>query len=100
MATGSKSDPLATFKKAIEMAGPEKRIYACAEEFNEAAEIPSGFTVFGGLGCALKWEYIGAQVKTSIKAAPGEVPLGRSVLYEDVLAFDITEVTEPLAEGV
>jgi hypothetical protein len=75
MATGSKSAPLATFKKAIEMAGPEMRIYACAEEFNEAVEIPSGFTVFGGLGCALGWEYIGAQVKTMIMAGPGEVPL-------------------------
>ncbi|MCK6593549.1 MAG: DUF1565 domain-containing protein, partial [Polyangiaceae bacterium] len=59
MAVGSKAAPFATFKKAIEMAGPEKRIYACAEEFNEAVEIPSGFTVFGGLGCALGWEYIG-----------------------------------------
>lgn len=75
MATGSKSAPVATFEKAIEMAGPEKRIYACAEEFNEAVEIPSGFTVFGGLGCALGWEYIGAQVKTSILGGPGEVPL-------------------------
>ncbi|HZF48462.1 MAG TPA: PGRS family protein [Polyangiaceae bacterium] len=75
LAKGSKSAPLATFKKAIEMAGPEKRIYACAEEFNEAVELPSGFTVYGGLGCALDWEYIGAQVKTALMPGAGEVPL-------------------------
>jgi hypothetical protein len=78
LAAGTKSAPLATFKKAIEMAGEAGgpiSIYACAEEFNEAIELPAGTSVYGGLGCAIGWTYIGKMLKTTITASAGEVPV-------------------------
>lgn len=57
----------AAFGLALE---DSRRVYACAEVFQEQAEIPAGVELWGGLDCADGWMYVGATKKTTI--APGE----------------------------
>jgi hypothetical protein len=75
---GSMGAPVATLAKAVELAaaGTDKRVYACAEEFQEAVAIPAGVTVYGGLDCASgSWKYVGDTTKTVIAPAADMVPL-------------------------
>ena len=46
-----------------------RRVYACAELFNEALEIADDVTVYGGLDCANGWAYVGDKTKTALTAA-------------------------------
>ncbi|WP_437590809.1 PGRS family protein [Sorangium sp. So ce1000] len=73
---GTKADPVKTLKVAIERAADlGSAVYACAEEFKEAAEVPAGVAIFGGLDCAKGWIWNGETVKTVVappKEAPGE----------------------------
>lgn len=97
---GSKLSPVQTFAKAIEVAsasGGTKRIYACAEEFPEAIEVPAGIEIYGGLDCESSWKYTGETAKTTLKPEPDKVPLtlkggeGKTVIADVVaLASDAT----------
>ncbi|WP_437992405.1 PGRS family protein [Sorangium sp. So ce145] len=68
---GTKADPVKTLSEAIARAAEQgSAVYACAEEFKEAAEVPAGMAIFGGLDCANGWVWIGETAKTVV--APGE----------------------------
>lgn len=74
---GTLERPVRTLASALSLAqqGPN-RIYACAEVFREAAELPAGVELWGGLDCADGWRYVGAAKKTTIApGAPGVIPL-------------------------
>lgn len=72
-AEGTAAAPLKTLgaaiKKAVMSGG---RVYACAETFTEAIEVPGGVTVYGGLDCADKWQWVGERTKTTV-VGPGDV---------------------------
>ncbi|MGK3989505.1 hypothetical protein WME99_41040 [Sorangium sp. So ce136] len=92
VAPGTRDAPVRTLAEAIERAaGGLGRVYACAEAFGEAARVPAGVAIWGGLDCHAGWAYVGDQVRTSVAPGPDEVPLtflpgeGRS-LAADVAA--------------
>ncbi|WP_437942036.1 PGRS family protein [Sorangium sp. So ce341] len=73
---GTSGAPLKTLSKAIELSWSKgKRIYVCAEEFDEAVLVPSGHRIFGGLDCRDDWRWIGDKKKTTLTAPEGETPL-------------------------
>jgi hypothetical protein len=78
---GNKSGPVKTLQQAIALAaGNTGRVYACADGFEEAVEVPAGISVFGGLDCAMEspgtqWRYIGDKSKTALTAKAEQIPL-------------------------
>ncbi|WP_437924575.1 PGRS family protein [Sorangium sp. So ce291] len=73
---GTKAEPVKTLSEAIERAaGKGTAVYACAEEFAEAVEVPAGVTLFGGLDCANGWRWIGEEKKTTVAPGVEEIPL-------------------------
>lgn len=78
-AEGTKDAPLLTFARALELAVAStekmKRIYVCAEEFNEAVTVAAGIDIYGGLDCDDGWKYVGDTKKTIIAPLPDTVPL-------------------------
>jgi len=87
---GTKASPVGSLTKAIELANKGGgAVYACAQVFQEAVEIPAGVSFFGGLECQGDWGYSEGK-KTTIEGAPDGIPLrivkgAGSVLVEDVL---------------
>lgn len=70
---GTPDAPVKTLARALELAGKaDRRVYACAEEFPEAVELPAGTLLYGGLDCKDGWRYVGATSKTTL-AAPADV---------------------------
>jgi hypothetical protein len=64
---GTQTTPVRTLAKAFALAnGGAKRVYACAETFTEAANMPAGVSLFGGLDCKDGWQHVGATKKTVI----------------------------------
>ncbi|WP_437600641.1 hypothetical protein [Sorangium sp. So ce590] len=53
-------------------------VYACAEMFEEAVELPVGVKLFCGLDCANGWGWIGETTKTIV--APGEEAIALKVM--------------------
>ena len=84
---GTKAAPVATLGHALQIAGT-LRIYACAQEFAEAVQVPAGIEIYGGLDCAT-FAYVEGQ-KTTIAPAPELVPLtllrGTGARIEGVVA--------------
>ncbi|WP_437781589.1 PGRS family protein [Sorangium sp. So ce1097] len=75
---GTKAEPVRTLSEAIARAAEQgNSVYACAEEFDEAAEVPAGLAIFGGLDCANGWRWIGETAKTVV--APGEEAIALKV---------------------
>jgi hypothetical protein len=78
---GTPDQPVKTLKRAIALALQNKGwVYACAESFDEAVEVPAGISLFGGLYCAStpsegQWKYIGNQARTELTANPEQIPL-------------------------
>ncbi|MGK4005023.1 PGRS family protein [Sorangium sp. So ce1036] len=73
---GSPGSPVRTITEAIDRAWPRgKRIYLCAQTFDEAVLVPGGYTLYGGLDCDHDWRWVGDRVKTTLTAPEGEVPL-------------------------
>ncbi|WP_437679314.1 PGRS family protein [Sorangium sp. So ce131] len=77
--SGTKDAPLKSLQAAIALAQQKTgRVYACAgdgEGFNEAVDVPSGVTVYGGLDCGDGWAWIGGTTKTTLTAESGKIPL-------------------------
>ncbi|WP_437295177.1 PGRS family protein [Sorangium sp. So ce426] len=73
----TKEAPMKTLGAALALAekNEKRRVYACAERFDEAVEVTQGVTIYGGLDCASGWIWAGAQRKTVLTAAAGEIPL-------------------------
>lgn len=73
---GTQSAPVKTLGKALELAGDAaKPVYACAEAFAEAAEVPAGAVMYGGLDCADGWRYAGDGKRTSVEGPAGAIAL-------------------------
>jgi len=75
---GTTGAPVASIARAIDLAaaGEAKRVYACAEEFQEAVSVPAGISIYGGLDCASgSWKYIGDMTKTKVLPDADLVPL-------------------------
>ncbi|WP_437307793.1 PGRS family protein [Sorangium sp. So ce388] len=76
---GTKAEPVKTLSEAIARAEEQgSAVYACAEEFKEAAEVPAGVSIFGGLECANGWRWMGETAKTVV--APGEAASGEEAI--------------------
>lgn len=77
-AVGTKAAPVKTIQQAVALAqqeGAARRVYACAEAFEGALELPGGVALFGGLDCSNGWGWIGETTKTTLSAPEGEIPL-------------------------
>ncbi|NUQ75047.1 MAG: PGRS family protein [Polyangiaceae bacterium] len=75
-AKGTQASPVKSLAKAIELAqGAGKPVYACAEAFSEAVEVPAGVTIFGGLACDDGWSYVGEKTKTTIAGGADEIAM-------------------------
>lgn len=74
---GSPGAPLATLGEAAARAVTgRRRVYACAESFEESLIWPSGVSLHGGFHCAnLNWLYSNGSSRTQITAPPDEIPL-------------------------
>ncbi|WP_438033117.1 PGRS family protein [Sorangium sp. So ce204] len=73
----TKAAPLKTLGAALALAekNEKRRVYACAEAFEEAVEVTGSVTIYGGLDCASGWGWAGEQRKTVLTAEAGEIPL-------------------------
>jgi hypothetical protein len=91
-AEGTKEKPVRSLAKAIELASQgARRVYACAQDFEEAVEVPSGTEIYGGLACEEGWAYIGGTAKTTIAPDSEVIALtlkgGEGTIHiEDVVA--------------
>ncbi|WP_433934633.1 hypothetical protein AB3662_08495 [Sorangium cellulosum] len=76
---GTREAPVRTLRRAVEKAselGGTRRVYACAEDFEEAVTLPSGVAIWGGRDCGAEaWTWGGAESFTGIAPEPGRVPL-------------------------
>ncbi|WP_437798770.1 PGRS family protein [Sorangium sp. So ce693] len=76
---GTRAEPVATLVEAVRRAAESGTgVYACAETFEEAIELPAGAKLFGGLDCANGWTWIGEEKKTTV--APGEEAIALKVM--------------------
>lgn len=76
---GSPDAPVKTLAEAIQRAAQiedeeARRVYACAQTFNESLTVAAGITLYGGLDCDDHWQW-GEANKTTLTAPPGVVPL-------------------------
>lgn len=74
---GTQAQPVRTLGKALDLAqkGP-RRVYACAERFEESTTVPAGIELWGGLDCAGRdWGYLGETRKTEIVPKAGDIAL-------------------------
>jgi len=57
-ASGTRNAPVKTLDRAVKLAsanGGPKRVYACAEDFDEVVTLESGIELYGGLACDEGW---------------------------------------------
>jgi hypothetical protein len=73
----TKGAPVKTLRAALALAEENRtrRVYACAETFDEAVEVTQGVTIYGGLDCTNGWAWAGEPRKTVLTAGAGESPL-------------------------
>ncbi|WP_438042512.1 PGRS family protein [Sorangium sp. So ce128] len=78
---GTPEQPVKSLKRALLLAeSNRKHVYACAEEFDGAVEVPAGTTLYGGLTCdktenGLDWHWVNDTTRTKISAPAGTIPL-------------------------
>ncbi|WP_438002903.1 hypothetical protein WME89_28730 [Sorangium sp. So ce321] len=75
---GTRKEPVRTLRRAVEKARNEgkRRVFACAEAFDEAVTLPSGIDLWGGRDCTTdEWGWPGSYSVTEIAPEPGRVPL-------------------------
>ncbi|WP_437751404.1 hypothetical protein [Sorangium sp. So ce1389] len=75
---GTRKAPVRTLRRAVEKARNEgkRRVFACAEVFDEAVMLPSGIELWGGRDCTTdEWGWPGTLSVTEIAPEPGRVPL-------------------------
>lgn len=96
---GTMEQPFRTLARGIEAAlEGVRRVYACAEVFTEAAELPPVVELWGGLACAEGWGYLGETEKTTIApGVAGVIPL--RVLSGDAPTL-IADVRAEAANGL
>ncbi|WP_437328390.1 hypothetical protein [Sorangium sp. So ce381] len=99
---GTPEEPAKTLAEAIALAAQiedesARRVYACAEEFEETLTVTSNVIVFGALDCTANWQW-GDQRKTTLRATPGAVPLTMRVVDGTVHLEDLHIIAPPTAE--
>ena len=74
---GSPRAPVATLAQAAAKAvHRRRRVYACAETFDEVVTWPAAVGLHGGFDCTdLDWRYVGNPTLTEVAAPAGEIPL-------------------------
>ncbi|UQA59453.1 PGRS family protein [Polyangium aurulentum] len=73
---GTPAEPVGTLARALALASERKApVYACAETFQESVVVPAGTILFGGLDCEDGWRHAGGVARTTLQAAPDEIPL-------------------------
>lgn len=73
---GTKESPLRTLQKAIDLAQKaNKTVHICAQQFQEAIEVPAGTMLEGGLNCQGEWESIAGLARTEVIGRPDEIPV-------------------------
>lgn len=74
---GAKEAPMKTLAAALALAeqNETRRVYACAEVFEEVVEVARTVTIYGGLDCANGWGWVGREKKTTLTAGAGDIPL-------------------------
>ncbi|WP_437745082.1 hypothetical protein WMF39_08670 [Sorangium sp. So ce1504] len=82
-----------TLAEAIQLAAQiedkeARRVYACAQTFEESLTVTAGVTLYGGLDCDADWQWEEAN-KTTLTAAPGVVPLAMRAQGETVRLEDL-----------
>ncbi|WP_437869903.1 hypothetical protein [Sorangium sp. So ce363] len=90
---GTPEAPVKTLAEAIQLAAQQqdenaRRVYACAERFEETLTVTAGVTLFGGLDCGANWQW-GDGRKTTLTASPGAVPLTMNAVDETVRLEDL-----------
>lgn len=99
---GTRGKPFATIAEALAAVKDvtEPRIYACAETFAEAAVLPGGVTLYGGLDCAKDWVY--SEAGRTVIAPGAGIPLtfeaGATTHVENVRA-EAPDAAAPTGEG-
>ena len=96
---GTQDKPFRTLTHAARIAGAERPIYACAEDFSERLVLPAGASLFGGLDCRDGFRWNDKTEKTRLYGAPDEIPLvlapgPRVSRIEDVAVF-AADATHP-----
>jgi hypothetical protein len=71
---GTKEKPFKSITAALNKANAT-RVYACAESFSEPVTISAAVELYGALDCTKSWAYVGATIKTALKADSDKVPL-------------------------
>ncbi|CAN91763.1 PE_PGRS family protein [Sorangium cellulosum So ce56] len=99
--SGTPDAPVNTLAEAIALAAQiedesARRVYACAEEFQETLTVTSSVTVFGALDCATHWRW-GDEPKTTLIATPGAVPLTMRVVGGTVHLEDLHIIAPSIA---
>jgi hypothetical protein len=99
---GTPDAPVKTLAEAIALAAQSedesaRRVYACAEEFEETLTVTSSVTVFGALDCTANWRW-GDEPKTTLRATPPAVPLTMRVVGGTVHLEDLHIVAPSIAE--
>ncbi|MDI1445700.1 PGRS family protein [Polyangium sp. 6x1] len=72
---GSQDKPFRTLAHAILIAGADRPIYVCAEDFSERLVLPAGASLFGGLDCQEGYRWKDTTQKTRLYGLPDEIPL-------------------------
>ncbi|HSN99477.1 MAG TPA: hypothetical protein VLS89_14375, partial [Candidatus Nanopelagicales bacterium] len=105
---GTRDRPVRTMTQAITLAQTgARRVYACAERFEESVTIPAGMQVWGGLNCGASWSYVGETMKTTIAPEAGVIPLrfvagsagARPAIVADVHA-EAADAIEPSGSSI
>lgn len=95
-----KASPVKTIGRAIELAKEiSKPIYACAEIFPEAIELPRGIEIYGGLNCAVRWHYAGDIKKTTLAPGPDLIPVRFSPEGETMKAAHLEDIVVVAADA-
>ncbi|WP_437769488.1 hypothetical protein WMF27_08110 [Sorangium sp. So ce281] len=96
---GTPEAPVKTLAEALALAAQiedesARRVYACAEEFEETLTVTSSVTVFGALDCTANWRW-GDQPKTTLRATPGAVPLTMRVVGGGTVHLEDLHIIAP-----
>ncbi|WP_437298662.1 hypothetical protein [Sorangium sp. So ce426] len=100
---GTPEAPVKTLAEAIALAAQiqdesARRVYACAEEFEETLTVTSSVTVFGALDCTANWRW-GDEPKTTLRATPPAVPLTMRVVGGTVHLEDLHIVARSIDQA-
>ena len=86
---GSKAAPFRTLEKALREAG-SRRVYACAESFDEAVRLAAPVKLYGGLDCAADWLWVGETDKTALTAPENRIALEVTAEASGALVADLS----------